>query len=92
MYIFELTRIMKSQIIRWGNSLGIRIPKYIVEELGLSANDEVECRIEQGQLMVKPIPKFPPKFPKYILSELLSQELELELEIDWGSSQGNEEW
>lgn len=83
---------MKSQINRWGNSLGLRIPKHIVEGLGLAANDEVECRIEQGQLMVKPIQKPSSKFPRYTLSELLSQDLEPEPEIDWGSPQGSEEW
>jgi antitoxin MazE len=50
---------MKSQISRWGNSLGLRIPKYIVEELALSANDEVDCRMEHGQLVVTPVMKFP---------------------------------
>jgi antitoxin MazE len=82
---------MKSQISRWGNSLGLRIPKHIAEGLGLSANDEVECRIEQGQLMVKPIKPIQ-KLPKYTLAELLSQDLEPESEIDWGSPQGGEEW
>jgi len=78
---------MKSQISQWGNSLGLRIPKHIVDGLALSANDEVECRIEQGQLMVKPILKF----PKYKLSELLSQDFEPEVEIDWGKSEGKEQ-
>ena len=78
--------IMKSQIGRWGNSLALRIPKYIADELALSINDEVDCRIEKGQLMVKPVQKF----PKYTLSQLLSQELEPESEIDWGKPMGNE--
>jgi antitoxin MazE len=79
---------MKSQIGRWGNSLAIRIPKYIVDELALGINDEVDCRLEKGQLIVSPIQKF----PKYTLSELLSQELEPEPEIDWGKPSGAEKW
>jgi len=79
---------MKSQISPWGNSLALRIPKYIVDKLALSINDEVDCRIEQGQLMVRPVQKF----PKYTLSQLLSQDLEPEAEIDWGKPTGNEEW
>ena len=79
---------MKSQIGRWGNSLALRIPKYIADELALSINDEVDCRIEQGQLMVRPVQKC----PKYTLSQLLSQDLEPEAEIDWGKPTGNEEW
>jgi antitoxin MazE len=79
---------MKSQIGRWGNSLAVRIPKYIADQLSLSVNDEVDCRLEKGQLIVEPVQKF----PKYTLSELLSQELEPEPEIDWGKPAGEEEW
>jgi len=70
------------------DSFIIRIPRYIVEELALSSDDEVECHIEQGQIMISPVQRF----PKYTLSELLSQELELEPEIDWGKPEGMEEW
>jgi antitoxin MazE len=79
---------MKSQIGRWGNSLAVRIPKYIADELALGVNDEVNCRLEKGQLIIEPVQKM----PKYTLSELLSQELELEPEIDWGKPSGSEEW
>ncbi|MCY7336205.1 MAG: AbrB/MazE/SpoVT family DNA-binding domain-containing protein [Chamaesiphon sp.] len=79
---------MKSQIGRWGNSLAIRIPKYIADELALGVNDEVDCRLEKGQLIVEPVQKM----PKYTLAELLSQELELEPELDWGRPSGAEEW
>ncbi len=80
--------IMISKIDYWEDSLIIKIPKYIVEELALSSDDEVECHVEQGQLMIRPVQKF----YKYTLSELLSQELESETEIDWGKPEGNEEW
>jgi antitoxin MazE len=79
---------MKSQIGRWGNSLAVRIPKYIADELSLGVNDEVDCRLEKGQLIVEPVQKF----PKYTLAELLSQELESEPEVDWGKPAGEEEW
>ena len=79
---------MKSQIGRWGNSLAVRIPKYIADQLSLGVNDEVDCRLEKGQIIVEPVQKF----PKYTLSELLSQELEPEPEIDWGKPTGKEEW
>ncbi len=79
---------MKSQIGRWGNSLAIRIPKYIVDELSLAVNDDVDCSLEQGQLIIKPIHKI----PKYTLSDLINQDLETESEIDWGQPSGDEEW
>ena len=79
---------MKSQIGRWGNSLAIRIPKYIADELALGVNDEVDCRLEKGQLIIEPVQKM----PKYTLSELLSEELAPEPELDWGKPSGAEEW
>ncbi|MBD2305232.1 AbrB/MazE/SpoVT family DNA-binding domain-containing protein [Chroococcidiopsis sp. FACHB-1243] len=78
---------MRSAIGKWGNSLGLRIPKHIVEELSLQPNDEVECRVEKGRLIVEVIQK-----RKYSLEELLSQEIEPEPEIDWGKPMGEEVW
>lgn len=78
---------MRSSIGKWGNSLGLRIPRHIVEELSLHPNDEVECRVEKGRLIVEVVQK-----RKYTLEELLSQEMELESEIDWGKPMGEEMW
>ncbi|NHC36332.1 AbrB/MazE/SpoVT family DNA-binding domain-containing protein [Scytonema millei] len=78
---------MRSAIGKWGNSLGLRIPKHIVEELSLQLNDEVECHVEKGRLIVEVVQK-----RKYTLEELLSQEMELEPEIDWGKPMGEEAW
>ncbi len=79
---------MKTQIGRWGNSLAIRIPKYIVDELVLTVNGEVDCRLENGVLIIQPIHQL----GKYSLQQLISQELEDEKEIDWGEPMGEEEW
>jgi antitoxin MazE len=79
---------MKTQIGRWGNSLAIRIPKYIAEELALTVNGEVDCHLENGALIVKPIDRL----GKYTLQQLLTEELEAEPEIDWGEAVGEEEW
>lgn len=79
---------MKTQIGRWSNSLGIRIPKYIVEELALTVNGEVECRLENGVMMIYPISKY----GKYTLEQLIAQELEDDPEVDWGQAVGDEEW
>jgi antitoxin MazE len=46
---------MKTQIGRWGNSLAIRIPKYIADELALTVNGEVDCRLENGVLIIQPL-------------------------------------
>jgi antitoxin MazE len=79
---------MKTQIGRWGNSLAIRIPKYIADELALTVNGEVDCRLENGVLIVQPVYQL----GKYSLQQLITQELEDEPEIDWGKPMGEEEW
>jgi antitoxin MazE len=42
---------MRARIVRIGNSHGIRIPKPILEETGLSG--EVELEVGDGQLIVR---------------------------------------
>jgi antitoxin MazE len=32
------------QVAKWGNSLAVRLPKQLVEELGLRAGDQVDLR------------------------------------------------
>jgi antitoxin MazE len=78
---------MKTQIGRWGNSLAIKIPKYIVDQLALAANSEVDCRLENGVLIIQPLHQLGNS-----LQQLISQELEGEKEIGWGEPMGKEEW
>lgn len=78
---------MRSQISKWGNSLGLRIPRHIVEEMGLQLNDAVECSVQEGLMVVKVVQRI-----EYTLEELLSQEIETEPEIDWGTPVGKEIW
>lgn len=43
---------MKTDLIRIGNSRGIRIPKPLIEECGLG--DTVELRVENARLIISP--------------------------------------
>lgn len=80
---------MRSQIGQWGNSLALRIPKYIVEALHLQLNDAVDCSVEDGVLVIKPIQAL----PELSLDELLAEVVESsEPEIDWGGPAGEEAW
>ena len=45
---------MKARLVRIGNSRGIRIPKPLIEEVGLS--DEVELRVREGAIVILPAP------------------------------------
>jgi antitoxin MazE len=80
---------MKSQIGQWGNSLGVRIPKYVVEALGLQANDTVECTVQEGKMILEPTQSL----PELSLEELLAGITEApEGEVDWGRPMGDEVW
>jgi antitoxin MazE len=43
---------MKARLVRIGNSRGIRLPKPLIEEAGLS--DEVELRVRGGTIVITP--------------------------------------
>lgn len=43
---------MRTKLIRIGNSRGIRIPKLLLEQVGLK--DNVELRAEEGRLIIRP--------------------------------------
>lgn len=42
---------MKARLVRIGNSRGVRIPKPLIEEAGLT--DEVEVRVREDALIIK---------------------------------------
>jgi antitoxin MazE len=56
-----------AQIVKWGNSLAIRIPKPLAEEAGLSEGDRVLMEAAKGQIEVRRADQ-PPS-----LRELVSQ-------------------
>lgn len=57
---------MHTKIQRWGNSLGLRIPKSFAEEAGVGAGSEVDLSVEEGELIVRPA-----RLRRYDLKELL---------------------
>ena len=44
---------MKTRIQKWGNSLGVRIPKNIAGELGIKDGVIVDLEISQQNLIIK---------------------------------------
>jgi len=45
---------MQTRVQRWGNSLALRIPKAVADDLGLSNNGQVELTVRKGKLVVAP--------------------------------------
>jgi antitoxin MazE len=47
-----MSTVVKTRIVKIGNSQGIRIPKLLLEQTSLG--DEVELELLQGQIVVRP--------------------------------------
>ncbi len=76
------------QIGKWGNSLGIRLPKHILKSLHLGIKDRVSCSLKDGKLILRPLSHQ----KKYTLDELLAQVQEPSVEVSWGKPEGKEVW
>ena len=63
---------MATTVQKWGNSLGIRVPKAIAEQVNLSNGTEVEFETTGGVLTVRPKHRRRRR-SKYTLAELLAQ-------------------
>lgn len=48
---------MKTQLIKIGNSRGIRLPKAIIEQVGLG--QDVELRVEEGRIVIQAVDEDP---------------------------------
>jgi len=93
-YILELAYSLYSRWVavqtrvqKWGNSLGVRIPRGLAEEVGLGAGSEVSLSAKDGELVVKPsVPA------RLSLDDLLPEvsEENLHSSIDTGSAVGAE--
>jgi antitoxin MazE len=77
---------MEATITKWGNSLAIRIPITIAQDLKVNEGSKVELKMKEGKLIIER--------PHYSLEELLSliTPENLHGEIDTGDFVGKEEW
>jgi len=80
---------MLRKVQKWGNSLGLRIPKAFAVAAQLENDPFVEISIIKGKIIVAPVPA-----PSWILDELLSAITKdnLHAEVDTGFAVRNEVW
>lgn len=80
---------MVTKIQRWGNSLGLRIPKSFAEETNIRAGSVVDIAIDDGHLVIRPI-----RSKKYALRDLLKnvRPQRMHGEISTGVAVGREAW
>jgi antitoxin MazE len=80
---------MVTKIQKWGNSLGLRIPKSFAKEVGVKEGSAVDIFLEGDRLVIRSL-----RNEKYQLSDLLSQVRKdnLHKEISTGDAAGREAW
>jgi antitoxin MazE len=80
---------VQTKIQRWGNSLGLRIPRAFAEDAGVGAGAEVDLSIRNGALVVKPARRV-----KYRLEALVRKITAKNLhgEVHSGAPVGREVW
>ncbi len=78
----------QAQVVRWGNSLAVRIPKSVADEARLAEGDKLVLQVESpGHVAIKAIDR--PTLEQ--LLERITPE-NLHKEINWGKPGGNEAW
>lgn len=59
---------MRTRVQRWGNSLGVRIPRSVAAEARVAAGSTVSIAVERGGFMVRAV-----RHPRHRLDDLLEQ-------------------
>lgn len=88
MYIHKGVDNMSVKILKWGNSQGVRIPKYILEEINWNADDNFSISVENNKIILKKENNRP------TIEELFegyNGDYKME-EYDWGEPKGDEIW
>lgn len=77
---------MKTQLAKWGNSLAIRLPRALTDQIGIHEGSSVEIIPEETHLIVRK--------PGYTLKGLLAQVTpeNLHTDTDTGEPRGKEIW
>ena len=80
---------MKARVRKWGNSLGIRIPKVLAQEVALETDSEVDLTARDGVIVISPVTQ-----KAVSLRQLLSKVTEGNIhgEISTGKVEGRETW
>ena len=77
-----------TQIAKWGNSLGLRLPKSVALEADVDEGDTVDVSVKNGAIVIRP------SRPTYSLERLVAQITSRNRhgESDWSVPVGQETW
>ncbi|PSF32500.1 AbrB/MazE/SpoVT family DNA-binding domain-containing protein [Aphanothece hegewaldii CCALA 016] len=80
--------MITQKVSMWGNSLGVRLPQAIIQQVGWKEGALVTISVENDQIILSPAK------PKYTLEELLKNvtpQMQHD-EVDFGDPVGEEIW
>ena len=90
------TAFMKTTLQRWGNSQGVRLPKVLVDGLGVKVGAlvEVELSADRTRITIMPTEESRAVRGRYRIEDLVagSDPKAFRGEHDWGGAQGKEAW
>lgn len=80
---------METKITKWGNSLGVRVPKEMAEKAGFTQNQRVIIHALKKGISIEPV-----KEESLSLNDLIGRITKdnLHKEFDWGNFKGKEVW
>ena len=81
---------MTTNIQKWGNSQGIRLPKHLLDSLKWAENETITIKAEKDRIVIE---QADPK--RHMSIEELVEDFDGEYrpeEIDWGDAAGREVW
>ena len=79
---------ISTQIARWGNSLGLRLPKSVALEVRVDEGDTVDVSVKNGAIVIRPSRR------TYSLDQLVARITPRNRhgETGWGTPVGHEPW
>ena len=79
---------ISTQIARWGNSLGLRLPKSVALEARVDEGDTVDVSVKNGTIVIRPGRR------TYSLDQLVAGITPRNRHggTDWGTPVGHEPW
>ena len=80
---------MISRILKWGNSLAVRIPKVFADEINVAENTSIQMVLKEGALQITPVVE-----TGWDLDDLLASVMDENLHGEWetGQAVGKEQW
>jgi len=77
-----------TQVAKWGNSLGLRLPKSVAQEAQIGDGDSVDVVVEGGAIVIRPVRT------RYSIDDLVRgiTKANRHAETDWGAPAGRETW